>query len=54
MIYHADHDRSARASRQECLSYEQHKETFIQILTNQVSYKINDSNWGLAKYDIYC
>jgi len=54
MIFHADHDRSARADRREGMTYEEHKDAFSKILTNQLSYKLNDSNWGLAKYDIFC
>ena len=54
MVFHADHDRSGRIGRRECISDDEHVQNFAKILLNEQTYQFNDSNWGLAKYNITC
>jgi hypothetical protein len=47
-VYHADHDRSGRADFKEEITFEEHEVEFSKILRDERSYRLNDSDWGLA------
>lgn len=47
-IYHADHDRSARAGFEEGMSWPEHEAVLSAILRGESDYKLNGKDWGLA------
>lgn len=47
-VYHADHDRSGRANVREGVSWEEHERRFSQILREEMPYRMNGADWGLA------
>lgn len=47
-IYHADHDRSARAGFNESMTWVEHETVFSSILRRERSYQLNSPAWGLA------
>ena len=47
-VYHADHDRSARAGFVEAMSWADHEKVLSQIMRGERSYQLNTSSWGLA------
>lgn len=47
-IYHADHDRSARAGFNEAMTWPEHEAALSSILRNERSYRLNGRSWGLA------
>jgi len=47
-VYHADHDRSGRADFKEGITFEEHELELSKILRGERSYRLNDSDWGLA------
>lgn len=51
-VFHADHDRSARAGFKEGADWGEHERAFSEILRGDRPYRLNDRNWGLAKEDL--
>lgn len=47
-IYHADHDRSARAGFKEAMTWPEHEAVLSAILRGERSYRLNRPSWGLA------
>lgn len=47
-VYHADHDRSARAGFAEAMSWTDHEVVLSAMLRGERSYRINTQDWGLA------
>lgn len=47
-IYHADHDRSARAGFNEAMTWPEHEAMLSAILRGERSYRLNGPAWGLA------
>lgn len=47
-VYHADHDRSARAGFVEAMSWPDHERVLSQIMRGERSYQLNSASWGLA------
>jgi hypothetical protein len=47
-VYHADHDRSARAGVMEGMTWPQHEGVLSAILRGEQSHRMNGENWGLA------
>lgn len=47
-VYHADHDRSARAGFQEIMTWPQHEATLSAILRGERDFRLNGPAWGLA------
>lgn len=47
-VYHADHDRSARANARETVSWVEHERRFSEIVRGERSYRLNPPDWGLA------
>lgn len=47
-IYHADHDRSARAGFDEAMTWPEHEQALSAILRGDRSYRLNSPSWGLA------
>lgn len=46
-IYHADHDRSARAGFNEAMSFVEHEKELSSIVRRERSYRLNSRSWGL-------
>jgi hypothetical protein len=46
-IYHADHDRSARAGFRESMSWAQHEAVLSAILRGERDFRLNGASWGL-------
>jgi GT2 family glycosyltransferase len=51
-VFHADHDRSARTSFQEAMSWVNHEHVLSAIIRKERSYRLNADNWGLADRDL--
>jgi hypothetical protein len=51
-VYHADHDRSARADARENVTWDEHEATFSKIARGERSYAMNDENWGLGNVEL--
>jgi hypothetical protein len=47
-VYHADHDRSARAGFSEAMSWADHEKVLSRIMRGEQSYCLNSDSWGLA------
>jgi hypothetical protein len=47
-VYHADHDRSARAGFQETISWAEHEAVLSAIARGERPYRLNGADWGLA------
>jgi hypothetical protein len=47
-VYHADHDRSARAGFNEAMTYPEHEMALSSILRRERSYRLNSRSWGLV------
>ena len=47
-IYHADHDRSARAGFNEAMTWPEHEHALSSIVRGDRSYRLNSLSWGLA------
>jgi hypothetical protein len=47
-VYHADHDRSARAGFNEAMTWQEHEAVLSAILRGERSYRLNGPSWGLA------
>ena len=47
-VYHADHDRSARADFKEGITWVQHEAALSAILRREQSYRMNGEGWGLG------
>jgi hypothetical protein len=47
-IYHADHDRSARAGFNEAMTWPEHEHALSSIARGDRSYRLNPPSWGLA------
>jgi hypothetical protein len=47
-VYHADHDRSARAGFNEAMTWPEHETVLSAILRSERSYRLNSRSWGLA------
>ena len=47
-VYHADHDRSGRADFKEAITFQEHEVELSKVLRGERSYRLNDSDWGLA------
>ncbi len=47
-IYHADHDRSARAGFDEAMTWPEHERVLSSIMRGDRSYRLNPSSWGMA------
>ena len=46
-VYHADHDRSARAGFNESMVFGEHEAAWSSILRHERSYRLNSRSWGL-------
>lgn len=51
-VFHADHDRSARAGFQEGADWAEHERAFSEILRGERPYRLNGGDWGLAGEDL--
>lgn len=47
-VYHADHDRSARADFEEKITWAEHENVLSAILRGERPYRLNGHGWGLA------
>ena len=47
-VYHADHDRSARAGFNEGMSWPEHEDALSAIIRGECDFRLNGANWGLA------
>ncbi len=47
-VYHADHDRSARAGVHEGMTWPEHEAVLSSILRGEVDFRLNGPDWGLA------
>jgi hypothetical protein len=47
-VYHADHDRSARAGFNEAMTFVEHEAALSSILRHERSYRLNNRSWGLT------
>ena len=47
-VYHADHDRSARAGFKESMGWPEHEAVLSSMLRGERPYRVNDEGWGLA------
>jgi GT2 family glycosyltransferase len=47
-VYHADHDRSARADARENVTWAEHEAAFSQIMRGERPYTLNGPSWGLG------
>ncbi len=51
-VFHADHDRSARAGFQEGAGWAEHEQAFSEMLRGDRSFRLNGGDWGLAKENL--
>ncbi|MBM3645701.1 MAG: hypothetical protein FJX02_15360 [Alphaproteobacteria bacterium] len=51
-VYHADHDRSARAGFNEGMEYAEHEAVFSDIVRGTRSYVMNGPDWGLGNIEL--
>ena len=51
-VYHADHDRSARAGFDEAMSFAQHEAVFSDIVRGTRSWTLNGPDWGLGDLEL--
>jgi hypothetical protein len=51
-VFHADHDRSARAGFSEAMTWNEHEVVLSAILRGERSFRLNGAGWGLAGRDL--
>ena len=51
-VFHADHDRQGRSDFEEAVPWIDHEMLLSRIIAGARSYKLNQSDWGLASYKL--